>query len=125
MALDVRKFGPKSDKIGAHRGAFVYQEPFKKDSSTASRVINEVVLGSWVNKDMRKDRGIGASVQEVASCVVLLYCWGARPSCCSKPRLSYLSHSSTILPSSMRWMVMPSRSTCLPVGGPNSSISPW
>jgi hypothetical protein len=44
MALDVRKFGPKSDKIGAHRGAFVYQEPFKKDSSTASRVINEVVL---------------------------------------------------------------------------------
>jgi hypothetical protein len=45
MALDVRKFGPKSDKIGAHRGAFVYQEPFKKDSSTASRVINEVVLG--------------------------------------------------------------------------------
>ena len=45
MALDVRKFGPKSDKIGAHRGAFVYQEPFKKDSSTASRVIDEVVLG--------------------------------------------------------------------------------
>src|SRR5215212_3315567 len=44
MALDVRKFGPKSDKIGAHRGAFVYQEPFKKDASTASRVINEVVL---------------------------------------------------------------------------------
>jgi hypothetical protein len=44
MALNVRKFGPKSDKIGAHRGAFVYQEPFKKDSSTASRVINEVVL---------------------------------------------------------------------------------
>jgi hypothetical protein len=44
MALDVRKFGPKSDKIGAHRGAFVYQETFKKDSSTASRVINEVVL---------------------------------------------------------------------------------
>jgi hypothetical protein len=45
MALDVRKFGPKSDKIGAHRGAFVYQETFKKDFATASRVINEVVLG--------------------------------------------------------------------------------
>jgi hypothetical protein len=30
MALDVRKFGPKSDKIGAHRGAFVYQEPFQE-----------------------------------------------------------------------------------------------
>jgi hypothetical protein len=44
MALDVRKFGPKSDKIWTHRGAFIYQEPFKKDSSTASRVINEVVL---------------------------------------------------------------------------------
>jgi hypothetical protein len=44
MALDVRKFGPKSDKIGAHRGAFVYQETFKKDFATASRVINEVVL---------------------------------------------------------------------------------
>jgi hypothetical protein len=52
MALDVRKFGPKSDKIGAHRGAFVYQEPFKKDSSTASRVINEVVLGTLVDKRM-------------------------------------------------------------------------
>ena len=49
MALDVRKFGPKSDKIWAHRGAFIYQEPFKKDSSTASRVINEVVLGTSVN----------------------------------------------------------------------------
>ena len=51
MALDVRKFGPKSDKIWAHRGAFIYQEPFKKDSSTASRVINEVVLGTWLNKE--------------------------------------------------------------------------
>ena len=58
MALDVRKFGPKSDKIGAHRGAFVYQEPFKKDSSTASRVINEVVLGTSVNRGKkRKGRG--------------------------------------------------------------------
>src|SRR5688572_29627112 len=47
-SLDVRKFGPKSDKIWAHRGAFIYQEPFKKDSSTASRVINEVVLGTGV-----------------------------------------------------------------------------
>ena len=60
MALDVRKFGPKSDKIWAHRGAFIYQEPFKKDSSTASRVINEVVvLGTPVNKDKdRKGRGV-------------------------------------------------------------------
>ena len=57
MALDVRKFGPKSDKIGAHRGAFVYQEPFKKDSSTASRVINEVVLGTGVNRGKIGGRG--------------------------------------------------------------------
>jgi hypothetical protein len=56
MALDVRKFGPKSDKIGAHRGAFVYQETFKKDSSTASRVINEVVLGTSVNKGRNRCR---------------------------------------------------------------------
>jgi hypothetical protein len=46
MALDVRKFGPKSDKIGAHRGAFVYQGPFKKDFSAGSPAINEVVLVS-------------------------------------------------------------------------------
>ena len=61
MALDVRKFGPKSDKIWAHRGAFIYQEPFKKDSSTASRVINEVVLGTSVNK------GVAASASTYPS----------------------------------------------------------
>jgi hypothetical protein len=37
-------FGPKSDKIGAYRAAIVYQGPFLKGFSTASRVINEVVL---------------------------------------------------------------------------------
>ncbi len=37
-------FGPKSDKIGTYRAAFVYQVPSKKDFSTASRAINEVVL---------------------------------------------------------------------------------
>jgi hypothetical protein len=56
MALDVRKFGPKSDKIGAHRGAFVYQETFKKDFATASRVINEVVLGTLSSLRMRVRR---------------------------------------------------------------------
>jgi hypothetical protein len=30
MALDVRKFGPKSDKIGAYRGAFVYRKPSRR-----------------------------------------------------------------------------------------------
>ena len=48
-------FGPKSDKIGAHRGAFVYQETFKKDFATASRVINEVVLSNPVNKGKDPD----------------------------------------------------------------------
>jgi hypothetical protein len=52
-------------------------------------------------------------------------CSGASPSCCRNPRLSYCSHSSTILLSSMRWMVMALSSTCLPVRGPSSSISPW
>src|SRR5687768_14680035 len=33
-------FGPKSDKIGAHRAALAYQGPFKKDFSTGFRVIN-------------------------------------------------------------------------------------
>ena len=37
-------FGPKSDKIGAYRAAFVRQVPFEKELSSASRVINEVVL---------------------------------------------------------------------------------
>jgi hypothetical protein len=37
-------FGSKSDKIGAHRGAFIYHEPLKKDFSIGSLVINEVVL---------------------------------------------------------------------------------
>jgi hypothetical protein len=37
-------FGPKSDKIGAHRAALAYQGPFKKDFSTGFRVINKVVL---------------------------------------------------------------------------------
>ena len=43
-------FGPKSDKIGAYRAAFIYQEPLKGDFSTGSPVVNEVVLGTWVNK---------------------------------------------------------------------------
>jgi hypothetical protein len=37
-------FGPKGAEIGTYRTTFVYQGPFKKDSSTGSRVINEVVL---------------------------------------------------------------------------------
>jgi hypothetical protein len=31
MALDVRKFGPKSDKIGVYSAAFLYQVPSKRD----------------------------------------------------------------------------------------------
>src|SRR5215203_4080155 len=75
MALDVRKFGPKSDKIGAHRGAFVYQEPFKKDSSTASRVINEVVMErlyeKWFSEGILNLPGfIGGSVNGLRPVVV-------------------------------------------------------
>ena len=47
-----RAFGPKSDKIGAYRAAFVHQVPFEKDSSSAPRVINEVVLDSRMNKPL-------------------------------------------------------------------------
>ncbi|MEJ7816723.1 MAG: hypothetical protein WKF53_16260 [Rubrobacter sp.] len=50
-------FGPKSDKTGAYRAAFVYQVPFKKDFSTASRAINKVVFGKW-----RKDKELANTV---------------------------------------------------------------
>ena len=43
-------FGPKSDKIGAHRAALAYQGPFKKDFSTGFRVINKVVLEARAGK---------------------------------------------------------------------------
>jgi hypothetical protein len=42
-------FGPKSDKIAVYKAAFAYQGPFRKDFSTGSPVINEVVLGTQVN----------------------------------------------------------------------------
>src|SRR5215204_4994267 len=38
-------FGPKSDKIAVYKAAFAYQGAFRKDFSTGSPVINEVVLG--------------------------------------------------------------------------------
>ncbi len=41
---------PKGAEIGTYTTTFVYQGPFKKDSSTGSPVINEVVLGTRVNK---------------------------------------------------------------------------
>jgi hypothetical protein len=37
-------FSPKSDKIALYKAAIVYQGPFRKDFSTGSPVINEVVL---------------------------------------------------------------------------------
>ena len=43
-------FGPKGAEIGTYGTTLVYQGPFKRDSSTGSRVINEVVLGSSVNR---------------------------------------------------------------------------
>src|SRR5215211_862996 len=52
--------GPKSGKIGAYRAASVYQGLFKKGLSTGSRVINEVVLGTWVNKSTKSPVLLGA-----------------------------------------------------------------
>ncbi len=40
----------KSGKIGAQRAALIYREPLKKGYSSGSLVINEVVLGTWVNR---------------------------------------------------------------------------
>src|SRR5215204_4553421 len=49
---------------------------------------------------------------------------GTAPICCIRPRASQFSHSSTILPSSMRWIVIPVIPTSLPVGAMPIS-SPW
>ena len=46
-------FGPKSGKIGVYRAASIYQGPFKEDFSTGSPAINEVVLGTPVNKESK------------------------------------------------------------------------
>jgi hypothetical protein len=82
----------------------------------------------WLTGRCKESKGPGPSDPDPISsnlCVGLHYCSGASSSCCRMLRLSYWFHSSTILPSSMRWMVIPSCSNCLPVGGPNSSVSPW
>ena len=42
-------FRPKGAEIGTYTTTFVYQGPFKKDASTGSRVINEVVLEGRLN----------------------------------------------------------------------------
>jgi hypothetical protein len=47
-------FGPRSDKIGVYRVTFVRQGPFKKDFSTGTRVTNEVVLRTPVNKGKKR-----------------------------------------------------------------------
>jgi hypothetical protein len=47
-------FGPKSGKIGVYKATFIYQGPFKECFSAGSPVINEVVLGTSVNKDRQK-----------------------------------------------------------------------
>ena len=70
-----------------------------------------------VDSQSAKTTGVGGEARG--------YDGGKRPSCFSMLRVSKISHSSTILPSSKRWMVMPLSSICLPVGGPNSSVSPW
>ena len=44
MSPKLELLGPKGTEIGTYRTTFVYQGPFKEDSSTDSRVIIEVVL---------------------------------------------------------------------------------
>jgi hypothetical protein len=56
MIPEFRSFRAKSAEIGFYGAAFVYQGPFEKVFSTGSRVINEVVLGTWLNKGKRKGR---------------------------------------------------------------------
>jgi hypothetical protein len=58
MTPDHRSFRAKGAEIGSYGAAFVYQRPFEKDFSTGPRVINEVVLGTWVNK-RKKGRSLG------------------------------------------------------------------
>jgi hypothetical protein len=63
MAPDLRLFRSKSEKIGAQRPAFANGNHSKKDYSSGSLAINEVVLGRWVNKG-KKQRGQGRSCPE-------------------------------------------------------------
>jgi hypothetical protein len=44
MSRNLGLLGPKGTEMGTYRTTFIYQGPFKEDSSTGSRVINEVVL---------------------------------------------------------------------------------
>jgi hypothetical protein len=44
--------------MGTYRTTFAYQGPFKKDASTGSRVNNEVVLGTSVNKGKKRRAGV-------------------------------------------------------------------
>ena len=53
--LDFRTVRAEGAEIGTYRATFVYQGPFKKDASTGSRVINEVVLGTSVNKGKKRN----------------------------------------------------------------------
>src|SRR5215204_576510 len=47
MTPNFRTVGPKGAETGTYTMTFVYQGPFKKNSSTGFRVINEVVLEVW------------------------------------------------------------------------------
>src|SRR5215217_3495397 len=50
MTQDNRTVRAEKRQNRAYRATFVYQGPFKKEYSTASRVVNEVILGTRVNK---------------------------------------------------------------------------
>jgi hypothetical protein len=53
----LRLFESESDKIGAQRPAFAFQEPLYAGFSAGSPVLNEVVLGTRVNS-MKKGRSV-------------------------------------------------------------------
>jgi hypothetical protein len=54
VALGARyyaRLGPKAIEIGDQSPAISTIDRYKKDFSSGSLVINEVVLGAWLNKD--------------------------------------------------------------------------
>src|SRR5215210_1174210 len=56
MTPDIRAVRAERRRNRNLQSGFVYQGPFKKDFSIGSQVINEVVLGTRVNKCKRRGR---------------------------------------------------------------------
>src|SRR5215207_4607226 len=71
MTQDVRTVRAEKRQNRAYRAAFVHQGLLKKDFSTGSLLINEVVLGTSVNKGKRKGRGC-SKPRPFCLCVITL-----------------------------------------------------